>query len=512
MAKTNGTTVLCILDGWGYSETEECNAILAANTPIWDELWKKQARTLISTHGSHVGLPDGQMGNSEVGHINIGAGRVVYQDVSRIDLSIDEGSFFNNSALTQPVDHAIANNKQIHIMGLLSDGGVHSKLLHIKAMVKLAIDRGANVINVHVFLDGRDTAPKSANKYLTDLDKFCRETGKAKITSMIGRYFALDRDNRWDRIEKAYDLIIKGEAEYNSLTVTQALEASYERDESDEFVSATVIGEPVSTNDGDVMFFMNFRSDRARELTESIVLDNFSGFERESAPKIHSFTTLTEYKKGYPVSVAFPTSKVKNSFGEYISSLGCSQLRIAETEKYAHVTFFFNGGEEEPFEREHRIMVKSPNVATYDLQPEMSAVEVADKLVTAINDNKYDAIICNFANSDMVGHTGNLAAAIKAIETLDAQLGKLIPAIQATGSNILITADHGNSEQMCDYKTGGKFTSHTTNLVPLIYVGTADCELSSGGCLADLAPTLLDLMNIEIPSEMTGISLLKRNS
>lgn len=509
MSKKLGPLLLCILDGWGYSESKKCNAIADAHKPNWDKIWSEHPHTTIQTHGPQVGLPSGQMGNSEVGHVHIGAGRVVYQEYTRISRSIRTGSFFSNKTLTSPVDLAIANNKAIHIMGLLSDGGVHSHINQIKAMIRLAAKRGAKSIYLHAFLDGRDTPPKSAKKSIQEIEDLYKELEVGMTVSIIGRYFAMDRDKRWDRIEKAHNLILHGIHDHIYVDPYMALESAYQRGEVDEFVTASAIGKtPTKVEAGDVLFFMNYRTDRARQLTSSFITGDFTQFSRASVPEFASFTTLTEYKRSFNIPVAFPSSRLENSFGEYISKMGLAQLRAAETEKYAHVTFFFNGGEEDAFEGEDRILIGSPRVATYDLKPEMSALKLTSELEKAIASGKYDVIICNYANSDMVGHTGNLAAATKAIETLDECLGRLYPAIIKNGGQMLITADHGNSEQMCNYETGEPFTSHTTNLVPLIYIGDKNVALAENGSLADLAPTMLDLLNLEAPIEMTGHNLI----
>ncbi len=509
MSNKLGPLLLCILDGWGYSKSKKCNAIYNAHKPNWDKLWSEYPHTLIQTHGPLVGLPSDQMGNSEVGHVHIGAGRVVYQEYTRISRSIRTGSFFSNKTLTEPVDLAVANNKAVHILGLLSAGGVHSHIDHIEAMIKLAAGRGAKKIYLHAFLDGRDTPPKSAKESIKKIEDLYKELGTGMTVSIIGRYFAMDRDKRWDRIEKAHNLILHGKSEHIYPDPYTALDAAYTRGEVDEFVSATSIGKkPTKVKKGDVIFFMNYRTDRARQLTMSFNPGDFNGFQRAPMPKFASLTTLTEYKRNFNLPVAFPSSRLTNSFGEYIAKMGLSQLRIAETEKYAHVTFFFNGGEEEVFEGEDRILIDSPHVATYDLKPEMSALKLTAKLEKAVTSGKYDVIICNYANSDMLGHTGNLKAATKAIEALDKCLGKLHKAIIKSKGQMLITADHGNSEQMCDYKTGEPLTSHTTNLVPLIYVGNKNLELASNGSLADLAPTMLSLLELETPGEMNGHNLI----
>jgi len=503
---------LIILDGWGYSEEPENNAIYSARTPNWDRLWERYPHTLIRASEAAVGLPAEQMGNSEVGHLNLGAGRVVYQEISRIAHAIKSGSFFTNSVLTDSVDHAIENDKAVHIMGLLSDGGVHSHDTHIHSMVELAIKRGAKKVYLHVFLDGRDTAPRSAEIYIKNLENKLTELGGGKLVSMIGRYFAMDRDHRWPRIKKAYDLIAHGIAKHTATTALEGLAAAYERDESDEFVQATSIhaeGEPaISIEDGDSVIFMNFRSDRARQITRPFIEPDFDQFDVGNAPKLGSFVSLTEYNSEFDVRVAFPPERLRKVFGAYISDLGLRQLRIAETEKYAHVTFFLNGGVETPYPGEERILVQSPDVATYDLQPEMNAPLLTEKLIEAVNSKKFDTIICNYANPDMVGHTGNFEATVKAIEAIDVCLDEVVEAITAVGGEVLITADHGNAEQMLDKKTGQKHTAHTLNPVPFIYVGR-DAKLADTGSLSDVTPTMLYLMGIDKPQEMGGQSLVE---
>lgn len=503
--------MLLILDGWGYSCTQEWNAVNASQTPVWDRLWNNYPRSLIRASGAEVGLPSDQMGNSEVGHLNIGAGRVVYQEFTRVSRSVKTGSFFNNATLTGAVDQAIAGNKAVHILGLLSPGGVHSHEEHIHAMAKLAVDRGATKVYLHAFLDGRDTPPKSAAASIARMDQVFTELKYGQIASIIGRFYAMDRDHRWPRIQAAYDLITQGTADFNAADGASALEMAYARGETDEFVQATAItsgGEPIQIEDGDAVIFMNYRSDRARQITRPFIEDDFDAFERKRKPKLSTYVSLTEYSSSYDVPVAFPPDRLKNVFGEYISSLGMRQLRIAETEKYAHVTFFFNGGREEPFEWEDRILINSPDVTTYDMQPEMSAPELTDRLVEAIESDKYDVIICNFANPDMVGHTGNFEATVKALEALDLCLGRIEKALAKTDGAMLITADHGNAEKMRDIETGQPHTAHTTNPVPLILVSKSDVQLDQGGTLADLAPTMLELMSLDKPSEMNGHSLI----
>lgn len=511
MAITHRPTVLIILDGWGYSEETEFNAISAANTPVWDKIWQNSPHSLIRASGTEVGLPSDQMGNSEVGHLNLGGGRVVYQEFTRVSRAIKTGSFFTNTTLTEAVDHAINNDKAVHILGLLSTGGVHSHEDHIHAMAELAVNRGAKKVYLHAFLDGRDTPPKSAAPSIRWMEEKFKQLGGGRFASIIGRYYAMDRDHRWPRIKAAYDLITQGKAEFSAEDAMTGLEKAYAREETDEFVQATAIvpsgTEPVHIEDDDTIIFMNYRSDRARQITKPFIEPEFDGFERERAPKIN-FVTLTEYSNDFHLPVAFPPERLRNVFGEYISNLGLTQLRIAETEKYAHVTFFFNGGREKQFEGEERILIPSPNVATYDEQPEMSAYEVTEKLVDAIRSEQYDVIICNFANADMVGHTGNFDAAVKAIEAEDQCLAKILSALEEVGGEALITADHGNAEKMRGDSTGQPHTAHTTNPVPFIYIGRP-AKVLSGGILADIAPTLINLMGIEQPAEMTGRSLVE---
>ncbi len=504
--------VLLILDGWGYREEKEDNAIAVADTPVWDRLWATHPHTLIQTSGAAVGLPGGQMGNSEVGHLNLGAGRVVYQEFTRISRSIRTGSFFTNRTLVTAVDHAIEAGTAVHILGLLSPGGVHSHEEHIHAMVRLAVERGARKVYVHAFLDGRDTPPKSARASLEKLQHLFGDLGCGRLASFIGRYYAMDRDARWQRSRLAYELLTECKAEYRAPDPLTALEMAYARGETDEFVKATCIapeGEsPVMVGDGDTLVFMNFRSDRARQLTQAFIEREFEGFERHVWPKLGSVASLTEYNADFDIPVAFPPERIKNGFGEYISSLGLRQLRLAETEKYAHVTFFFNGGVEQPYEGEDRILVPSPQVATYDLKPEMSAPRVTEHLVEAIEGGKYDAIICNYANADMVGHTGNMEAAVKAIEAVDRSLGHVLDALQRVKGEMLVTADHGNAEQMKDRKTHQPYTAHTSNPVPLVYIGRP-ATLVDKGILSDIAPTLLKIMGLEQPVEMTGRPLVE---
>jgi 2,3-bisphosphoglycerate-independent phosphoglycerate mutase len=500
--------LLIIFDGWGYSEEIEGNAIAQANTPTWDKLWDTYPHTLISGSGVDVGLPAGQMGNSEVGHLNMGAGRMVPQDYVRINMEIDNDTFKQNDVLTTAVDKASRTDNAVHILGLLSAGGVHSHEKHIMAMIRLAAERGAKQIYLHAFLDGRDTAPRCALQSIEKIDALFAELGVGKIASVTGRYYAMDRDQRWERVEPVYNMLTQGGAAFQAATAQQAVEQAYARDEGDEFVKPTSIEPAVKINDGDSVIFMNFRADRARQLTRAFVEKDFSGFTRQAQPKLADFVTLTEYAANLDVSVAYRPQQLKNVFGAYISDLGLTQLRIAETEKYAHVTFFFNGGREEPFPGEDRILVQSPKVATYDLQPEMSADELTDKLVGAIEADKYDVIICNYANPDMVGHTGNMPAAIKAIQTVDHCLNRVVQSLQAVGGELLLTADHGNVERMHNEQTGQAHTAHTSNVVPLLYVGRPATFSEQHGSLTDVIPTMLNIMGLKQPSEMTGSNLL----
>ncbi|WP_043200649.1 2,3-bisphosphoglycerate-independent phosphoglycerate mutase [Pseudomonas putida] len=508
MTSTPKPLVLIILDGFGHSEIPEHNAIFAANTPVYDRLRATQPHGLISGSGMDVGLPDGQMGNSEVGHMNLGAGRVVYQDFTRVTKAIRDGEFFENPVLTAAVDKAASAGKAVHILGLLSDGGVHSHQDHLVAMAELAAQRGADKIYLHAFLDGRDTPPRSAQSSIELLDTTFAKLGKGRIASLIGRYFAMDRDNRWDRVSAAYNLIVDSAAEYTADTAQAGLEAAYARDESDEFVKATRIGEAVKVEDGDAVIFMNFRADRARELSRAFVETDFNEFPRARLPKLAAYIGLTQYSAKIPAPAAFAPSSLNNVLGEYLAKNGKTQLRIAETEKYAHVTFFFSGGREEPFEGEERILIPSPKVATYDLQPEMNAPEVTDRIVEAIEQQRYDVIVVNYANGDMVGHTGVFAAAVKAVEALDTCVGRIVEALDKVDGEALITADHGNVEQMEDECTGQAHTAHTTEPVPFIYVGKRNVKVREGGVLADVAPTMLQLLGLEKPVEMTGTSIL----
>lgn len=505
----NKLTMLMILDGFGENNNEKGNAVKLANTPNIDKLMKMCPTTDIYTSGLNVGLPDGQMGNSEVGHTNIGAGRIVYQELTRITKSIEDGDFFSVPEFNEAVENCKKNNSSLHIMGLLSDGGVHSHIRHLYALLELAKRKGVEDVYVHCFLDGRDTPPASAESYIAKLEEKMKEKEIGKIASITGRFYAMDRDKRWERVKKAYDALVNGIGE-KATTATQAIEASYQKEVFDEFVEPTLIyngdTKPATISKNDSVIFYNFRPDRARELTRALVDTNFDGFENKNLNLY--FVCMTPYDETMPnVHIAFKKEGLSNTFGEYISNLGYTQLRIAETEKYAHVTFFFNGGEEKQYKGEDRILIPSPKVETYDLKPEMSAYEVTEKVLEAINSEKYNAIILNYANPDMVGHTGNLEAAIKAIETIDECVGKVAEAIEVKKGVLLITADHGNAEQMIDYKTGEPHTAHTTNPVPLILVGMEGAKLKPGK-LADLAPTMLDIMGLEKPQEMTGESII----
>ncbi|QLF93286.1 2,3-bisphosphoglycerate-independent phosphoglycerate mutase [Pseudomonas sp. ABC1] len=501
--------VLIILDGFGHSDSPDYNAIHSANTPVYDHLLATQPHGLISGSGMDVGLPDGQMGNSEVGHMNLGAGRVVYQDFTRVTKSIRDGDFFENPALAGAVDKAVSAGKAVHILGLLSDGGVHSHQDHLAAMAELAARRGAEKIYLHAFLDGRDTPPRSAQGSIELLDATFARLGRGRIASLIGRYFAMDRDNRWDRVQQAYELIVDSTAQFSAATAQEGLQAAYARDESDEFVKATRIGEAVHVEDGDAVVFMNFRADRARELSRAFVEDGFNGFERKRVPQLSDYVMLTQYATSIDAPSAFKPEPLTNVLGEYLANNGKTQLRIAETEKYAHVTFFFSGGREDPFEGEERILIPSPNVATYDLQPQMNAPQVTDRIVEAIEQQRYDVIIVNYANGDMVGHTGVFAAAVAAVECLDQCVGRITEALAKVGGEALLTADHGNVEKMEDECTGQAHTAHTCEPVPFIYIGKRNLRIREGGVLADVAPTLLTLLGMPIPKEMTGTSIVE---
>ena len=508
------TVALFILDGFGYSETSQSNAIETANCPTWDHLWANYPSSLIQTSGLAVGLPDGQMGNSEVGHMNLGAGRIVYQNFTKIDKAIEDGDFFENSALTEAVDNATANDKAVHILGLLSPGGVHSHEDQIIAMIELAAKRGAKKVYFHAFLDGRDTPPRSAKASIEKVVETFEKLNVGHLASLIGRYYAMDRDNRWERVQEAYDLLTQGKAVNTVDNAIAGLETAYAQDKDDEFCPATSIqanGSAATINDGDSVIFMNFRPDRARELTRALIQDDLeSTLDRSVRPAVGNFVMLTEYAADIHTPCAYPPAKLSNTLGEYLANNNKTQLRIAETEKYAHVTFFFSGGVESEYSGEERILIPSPDVATYDLQPEMSAHEVTDRLVEAIESGDYDAIICNYANGDMVGHTGKMDAAVKAVETLDICLKRVTDAILKVNGECLITADHGNVELMVDPATGGPVTSHTNGPVPLVHVSNQGKERQlKSGKLSDIAPTLLSMLDMESPEEMTGENLLE---
>ncbi|MEE1674503.1 2,3-bisphosphoglycerate-independent phosphoglycerate mutase [Agarivorans aestuarii] len=507
MSASKKPLALVIMDGWGYRQDSANNAVANANTPVLDNLWDTAASTLISGSGLDVGLPDGQMGNSEVGHTNIGAGRVVYQELTRVGKSITDGDFFTNEVLVGAVDKAVAAGKAVHIMGLLSPGGVHSHEDHMLAAIDLAAKQGAKEIYLHAFLDGRDTPPRSAQGSIEKFDAKFAEIGSGRIASLVGRYYAMDRDNRWERVEEAYQLLTEGKAEYSYANATEALAAAYARDENDEFVKASVVGESAaSINDGDAVLFMNFRADRAREISRCFVEQDFTGFERAKVPACE-FVTLTQYAADIKAPCAYGPTDLVNTLGEWLEKNNKTQLRISETEKYAHVTFFFNGGKEDAFVGEDRELIPSPKVATYDLQPEMNSEILTDKFVAAIESGKYDVIICNYPNGDMVGHTGVYDAAVKACEAVDKSIGRLVEALDKVGGECLITADHGNAEQMVDPATGGIHTAHTNLPVPFIYYGREATPVENGR-LSDIAPTMLSLMGMETPAEMTGKVLM----
>lgn len=505
--------VLMILDGYGLNDNCEANAVCEGRTPIMDQLMSQCPYVEGQASGMAVGLPDGQMGNSEVGHLNMGAGRIVYQELTRITKAIQDGDFFDVPAFLEAVENCKKNGTALHLFGLVSDGGVHSHNTHIYGLVELAKKHGLDQVFVHCFLDGRDTPPASGKGFVEALDEKMKEIGVGKVASVMGRYYAMDRDNRWDRVELAYNALTKGIGE-TAVSGPAGIQASYDKEKYDEFVLPTVVTEDGKAigliKDKDSVIFFNFRPDRAREITRAFCDDEFAGFAREKRLDL-TYVCFTDYDETISNKiVAFHKQSITHTFGEFLAEHGKTQARIAETEKYAHVTFFFNGGIEEPNKGEDRILVKSPKVATYDLQPEMSAPEVCDKLVEAIKSDKYDVIIINFANPDMVGHTGVEGAAIKAIETVDACVGRAVDAVKEVDGVMFICADHGNAEQLVDYVTGEPFTAHTTNPVPFILVNAdPSCKLREGGCLADIAPTLIELMGLEQPKEMTGKSLIE---
>ena len=498
-------TTLIIMDGFGLANASDDNAVSLAQTPVLDRLFREYANITLSASGLDVGLPDGQMGNSEVGHTNIGGGRVVFQDLPRISRAIDDGSFFKNEAYHQAMDNCLKNGSSLHLYGLLSDGGVHSHIQHLFALLQMAKDKGLEKVYVHCFLDGRDVSPTSGKGFVQELCDKCAEIGVGKIATVMGRYYAMDRDKRWERVQMAYDAMVYGEGVHNADPV-DAVAKSYANGVTDEFVEPVVCDSEGTIGDNDSVIFFNFRPDRAREITRAIVDPEFDGFQREFFPT--TYVCNTEYDASMPnVLVAWPRVAVKNGLGEYLSSMGMTQLRIAETEKYAHVTFFFNGGVEKQYPGEDRVLVPSPKVATYDLQPEMSAFEVCDKCVERIESGAYDVIILNFANCDMVGHTGVLEAAVKAVETVDTCVGKVVEATLKMGGIAMITADHGNAEDM-KQEDGSPMTAHTTNPVPFILCG-AGSELRTGR-LADIAPTILDVLGLACPPEMDGRTLIVR--
>lgn len=503
-------TALIILDGWGYRAETDSNAIANANTPTWDRLLEQYPNTLIRTSGEAVGLPEGQMGNSEVGHMNLGAGRIVYQEFTRINKAIADGDFFTNPELSQALAGVKEEQSALHIMGLLSPGGVHSHEDQILALVEMAAKQGLTQVYLHAFLDGRDTPPQSALASIQKAEAKMQQLGVGKLASLTGRYYAMDRDQRWERVEKAYKLLTLGEAEHKFASAEEALAAAYAREETDEFVQPSLIGTAAPIKDGDALVFMNFRADRARQLTQAFVDESFTGFARQVTPKLSRFVCLTHYADTLKAPIAFPPQVLTNTLGDYLSNLNKTQLRIAETEKYAHVTFFFSGGKEAEYKGETRKLIASPQVTTYDLQPEMSAYEVTDELIAAVESQAYDLIVCNFANGDMVGHTGKFDAAVKAVEVLDECLGKLLATFEATGSQALITADHGNAELMQDPTSGQPHTAHTNFPVPLILIHPKGKQLSlaANGSLQDIAPSLLQLMQLPQPPEMTGKPLV----
>ncbi len=505
--------VLMVLDGYGLNDRTEGNAIAMAKTPVMDKLMAECPFVEGAASGLAVGLPDGQMGNSEVGHMNIGAGRIIYQDLTRITKAIEDGDFFENKGLLKAMENCKKNDSDLHLWGLLSDGGVHSHITHLYGLLEMAKKQGLSKVYVHAFLDGRDTPPASGKDYLVQLQEKMDEIGVGKIASISGRYYAMDRDNNWDRVEKAYDSLVKGEG-VKATSAIKAMEESYANNVTDEFVLPTVVtsedGTPLSVvKKGDSVIFFNFRPDRAREMTRAFCDDKFTGFEREFLDL--TFVCFKDYDETIPnKTIAFEKESIENTFGEYLAKCGKKQLRLAETEKYAHVTFFFNGGVEDPNVDEFRLLVNSPkDVATYDLKPEMSAPEVGVDLVEAIKSDKYDVIVINFANPDMVGHTGVIPAAVQAVERIDELVGEAVEAVKEVGGAMFICADHGNAEKMIDYETGEPHTAHTTNPVPFILVNAdPSFKLREGGCLADIAPTLLELMGLEQPKEMTGKSLI----
>lgn len=502
-------TLLLILDGWGYRECPDYNAIAMANTPYWHQAWQNYPHTLISGSGLDVGLPEGQMGNSEVGHMTIGSGRIIYQDLAKINLAVTDETFFTNQVLIEALGNQ-SNQNAVHILGLLSAGGVHSHECHIHALIKLAAHLHVPKLYIHAFLDGRDTPPKSAAANIQAVENLCRELQTGMIASLCGRYYAMDRDKKYDRTQAAYDLLTLGKADFIAMSASAALELAYARGETDEFVKPTRINDSTTINDGDVVIYVNFRADRTKQLSYSFTRQDFAGFSRTKFPKLKEFVSFTEYANDIPAKIAFPKAKPCNVLGEYLAKHNLSQLRIAETEKYAHVTFFLDGGEEIIYSKEERKLIPSPKVATYDLAPAMSAREITKELISAIKSKQYDVIVCNLANADMLGHTGNLPATIQTIEILDECLAAIMHAILDVNGEAIITADHGNAEIMYDPETKQPHTAHTNSLLPFIYIGKRKIAMqNAGGALADVAPSLLTLLGIPVPQEMTGKSLLQ---
>lgn len=506
------TLLLMILDGWGYNENNKYNAIAQANTPQWDEWWKNCPHILLQASGYSVGLPDAQMGNSEVGHMHIGAGRVIQQDFTRINRSIDNGEFAQNPVFRNALTTLQKNGKSLHIMGLFSPGGVHSHEQHLFALLDLCAQQKFSSVYLHLFLDGRDTPPQSALHSLNRLHTELNIHPVARVCSISGRYYAMDRDNRWERIEPVYTLLTQGNSTHHFMDAETAIKHYYQENLSDEFIPPTLIGEKKVIEDGDAVLFYNFRADRARQLTSAFIDPNFEKFKRSVQPKLSFFISMTQYDKNFPTTQAFPPVPLNNTLGEVLAAHGLSQLRIAETEKYAHVTFFFNGGNENIFTHEERVLIPSPQVATYNLQPEMSAPQLTECLIEAINSQAFDVIICNYANADMVGHSGDFKATLKAIECLDQCMSKVWQALEKHGGKLLITADHGNAEEMFDETTHQAHTAHTSEPVPLVYVGGGWHFAHKEGSLIDIAPTMLSLLGICPPREMTGLKLLEKNT
>lgn len=505
--------LLMILDGWGYNKNNKHNAIAQASTPQWDEWWQTRPHILLEASGLPVGLPDAQMGNSEVGHMHIGAGRIIQQDFTRINQSIETGEFVANPLFQDTIQQLKETHRSLHVMGLLSTGGVHSHEQHLFSLLALCAQKNFHSVCLHLFLDGRDTPPKSALSSIERLNQELQKYPVGQICSISGRYYAMDRDNRWERIEPVYDLLTQAKSEHHFADVETAINFYYQHNLSDEFIPPTLIGKEHMVHNGDALFFFNFRADRARQLTSTFVSPHFTHFPRTTIPQLSSFISMTQYDKKLPTHAAFPPLGLTNTLGEVIAKQGLSQLRIAETEKYAHVTFFFNGGNEHIFAHEERILIPSPKVATYNLQPEMSAPELTDQLIKAINQQNYDVIICNYANADMVGHSGDFPAAVKAIECLDQCMRRVWQAMKKQGGQLLITADHGNAEEMFDETTHQPHTAHTSEPVPLVFVGDSDWSfIRSEGSLIDIAPTMLALLGIPPPIEMTGHQLLQKSA